>query len=80
MRPVALKTETLPEPSLPAPVWRSFRYMFRSVKLQAGKSKLAQLRDMSLGSSMESTLVSMSTKWLPYMKMPLLLAWPWTST
>jgi len=38
-RPVALKADTLPEPSRPAPVWRSFKYMLRSVKTQAGKSK-----------------------------------------
>lgn len=34
---------------------RSFKYILRSVKLQAGKSKLAQFNDISFGNSMEST-------------------------
>ena len=49
MSPVALKILTLPDPSFPAPVCLSFMYMFLAEKLQAGKSKLAELIDMSLG-------------------------------
>ena len=44
--------------------------MFFSVKLQARKSKLAELSETSLGSSMQFTMVSSLLKWLPYMKQP----------
>lgn len=56
--PVALKAATLPEPSRPAPVCRSFKYMLRSVKTQAGKSKWAQLMDISFGRSIVKTWCS----------------------
>ena len=66
-RPVALKAATRPEPSRPHPVCRSFKYILRSVKTQAGKSKWAQFMDVNLGRSMQPTWCSISPKWLPYL-------------